>query len=72
MVKQGEARECLPPALLCLCCAGQYREALTQGWISRCKELAIPVSAAFNLTLTLASQVEVSCLLGWSGSQLLG
>ncbi|KAJ9522811.1 hypothetical protein QJQ45_019799, partial [Haematococcus lacustris] len=38
---------------------GTYRTALIQSWLSRCRELGIPVSPAFSLQSTLASPVEV-------------
>lgn len=38
---------------------GQYREELVGNWISRCKDLGIPVSEDCTLTGVLASPVEV-------------
>ena len=39
---------------------GQFRQDLVDGWIARCKELAIPVSGDCTLRGVLASPVEVN------------
>lgn len=43
---------------------GQFRQDLVDGWIARCKELAIPVSGDCTLRGVLASPVEVRLSLG--------
>ena len=39
---------------------GQFRQDLVDGWIARCKQVAVPVSGDCTLRGVLASPVEVS------------